>query len=105
MTISEIMFAAAAGTNDIQWIELFNSSETEAVALDAYNGWELIIENYNDPRSLEEPLSGTINFKDSGNLKTIPPNQSVLIVSSSGRNSDSSHFVSTRVFRVYSETP
>lgn len=103
VTISEIMFAAAAGTNDIQWIELFNGSETEAVALDAYNGWELIIENYNDPRSIEEPLSGTINFKDSGDLKTIPPNQSVLIVSSSGRNSDSNHFVSTRVFSVYSE--
>ncbi|MDE0467203.1 MAG: Ig-like domain-containing protein [Candidatus Poribacteria bacterium] len=103
VTISEIMFAAAGGTNDIQWIELFNSSETEAVALDAYNGWELIIENYNDPFSIEEPLSGTINFKDRGNVKTISPNQSVLIVSSSGRNSDSSHFVSTRVFSVYSE--
>ena len=103
VTISEIMFAAAGGTNDLQWIELFNSSETEAVALDANNGWELIIENYNDPFSIEEPLSGTINFKDRGNVKTISPNQSVLIVSSSGRNSDSNHFVSTRVFSVYSE--
>ena len=103
VTISEIMFAAAGGTNDIQWIELFNSSETEAVALDAHNGWELIIENYNDPRS---PLSGTINFKDSGDVKTIPPNQAVLIVSSNGRHSDTTHkrgqhFGSTRVFRVY----
>ena len=105
VTISEIMFAAAGGTNDIQWIELFNSSETEAVALDADTGWELIIENYNDPRSIEEPVSGTINFKDRGNVKTISPNQSVLIVSSSGRNSDSNHFVSTRVFSVYSELP
>ena len=103
MTISEIMFATAGGTRDIQWIELFNSSETEAVALDADTGWELIIENYNDPRSSEEPRSGTINFKDSGDVKTIPPNQSVLIVSSNGRNSDSSHFVPTRVFSVYSE--
>ena len=103
VTISEIMFAAAGGTNDIQWIELFNSSETEVVALDANNGWELIIENYNDPRSIEEPVSGTINFRDRGNVKTISPNQSVLIVSSSGRNSDSNHFVSTRVFSVYSE--
>ena len=103
VTISEIMFATAGGTRDIQWIELFNSSETEAAALDAYNGWELIIENYNDPRSSEEPSSGTINFKDSGDVKTIPPNQSVLIVSSNGRNSDSSHFVDTRVFSVYSE--
>lgn len=103
VTISEIMFATAGGTRDIQWIELFNSSETEAVALDADTGWELIIENYNDPRSSEEPRSGTINFKDSGDVKTISPNQSVLIVSSSGRNSDSNHFVPTRVFSVYSE--
>ena len=106
VTISEIMFAADGGTNDIQWIELFNSSKTEAVALDAHNGWELVIENYNDPRSSEEPLSGTINFKDSGDVKTIPPNQAVLIVSSNGRHSDTTHkngqhFVSTRVFRVY----
>ena len=103
VTISEIMFATAGGTRDVQWIELFNSSETEAVALDADTGWELIIENYNDPRSSEEPSSGTINFEDSGDVKTIPPNQSVLIVSSNGRNSDSSHFVDTRVFSVYSE--
>ena len=110
VTISEIMFAAAGGTNDIQWIELFNSSETEAVALDAYTGWELIIENYNDLRSIEEPLSGTINFKDSVHVKTIAPNQAVLIVSSNGRNSGNTHaktggahFVSTRVFSVYSE--
>jgi hypothetical protein len=108
VTISEIMFATDGGTNDIQWIELFNSSETEAVALDAYNGWELIIENYNDLRSSEEPLSGTINFKDSGDVKTIAPNQTVLIVSSNGRHSDTTHkkgqhFVSTRVFSVYSE--
>ena len=108
VTISEIMFASNGGTNDIQWIELFNSSETEAVALDAYNGWELIIENYNDLRSIEEPLSGTINFKDSGDVKTIAPNQTVLIVSSNGRHSDTTHkkgqhFVSTRVFSVYSE--
>ena len=108
VTISEIMFASNGGTNDIQWIELFNSSETEAVALDAYNGWELIIENYNGLRSIEEPLSGTINFKDSGDVKTIAPNQTVLIVSSNGRHSDTTHkkgqhFVSTRVFSVYSE--
>ena len=103
VTISEIMFATDGGTNDIQWIELFNSSESESVALDADNGWEIIIENYDDPRSIEEPLSGTINFKDSGDVKTIPRNQAVLIVSSNGRSSDNTHFVPTRVFKVYSE--
>ena len=105
VTISEIMFASDGGTNDIQWIEIFNGSKTEAVALDAYNGWELIIENYDDPRSIEEPLSGTINFKDSGDVKTIRPEQAVLIVSSNGRTSDNAHFTSTRVFKVYSELP
>ena len=112
VTISEIMFASGGGTNDIQWIELSNSSKTQAIALDAYNGWELIIENYNDPLSIEEPLSGTVNFKDSGDVKTIPPDQTVLIVSSNGRNSGNNyknngraHFVSTRVFSVYSEIP
>lgn len=107
VTISEIMFATAGGTNDIQWIELSNSSKTQAVALDAYTGWELIIENYNN-----YPRSGTINFKNSGDVKTIPPDQTVLIVSSNGRNSGNTykstgqaHFVSTRVFSVYSEIP
>ena len=103
VTISEIMFATDGGSGEIQWIELSNSSKTQAVALDADAGWELIIENYNDPRSARDPLSGTINFKDSGGVKTIPPNQTVLIVSANGRNSDRTHFVATRVFKVYPE--
>ncbi len=103
VTINEIMFASDSGTNDIQWIELSNSSN-QAVALDAGSGWELIIENYDDrfPR--------TINFKNSGSVKTIAADQTVLIVSSNGRHSDTTHkrtgrdhFVSTRVFSVYSE--
>ena len=73
VTISEIMFSTNGGRNDIQWIELFNSSKSEAVALDADTGWTLVIENYNDPRTTEEPLSGTINFKNKGEVKTIPP--------------------------------
>ena len=103
VTISEIMFATDSGTNDIQWIELFNSSQTETIALDAGAGWELIIENYNDPRAARDLSSGTINFKNSGGVKTIPPEQTVLIVSSNGRNSDRTHFVPTRVFNVYAE--
>ena len=103
VTISEIMFATDGGANEIQWIELSNSSKTAAVALDAGSGWKLRIENYNDPRSAREPRSGTVNFKDSGGVKTISPNQTVLIVSANGRNSDRIHFVTTRVFRVYPE--
>ena len=110
VTVSEIMFATDGSTNDIQWVELFNSSKTQTVALDTGNGWELIVENYNDLRSNEGPLSGTINFKDNGAVKTIEPRQTVLIVSATGRNSNNvykrsnrAHFVPTRVFDVYAE--
>ncbi|MDD9972693.1 MAG: lamin tail domain-containing protein [Candidatus Poribacteria bacterium] len=104
VTISEIMFASDSGTNDIQWIELYNG-KTQTVALNAGSGWELIIENYDDPHAANAPLSGTINFKNKGGVKTIPPEESVLIVSSNGRNSDNTRFASTRVFKVYSELP
>ena len=103
VTISEIMFTTDGSSDEIQWIELYNSSKTEAVALDADNGWSLIIENYIDPDSQDEPISGEINFKDNGDVKTILPNQTVLIVSSAGRNSDRNHFPSNRVFDVYAE--
>ena len=105
VTISEIMFASDGGTNDIQWIELSNGSKTQTVALDAGAGWELKIENYDDQGAANAPLSGTINFKNKGRVKTIPPEESVLIVSSSGRNSDNTRFAATRVFKVYSELP
>ena len=108
VTISEIMFATDGGASDIQWIELFNSSKTETAALDTGSGWKLIIENYTDRRSNEDPLSGTINFKEHGDVKRIAPRQTVLIVSANGRNSGTTHakgrlFVSTRVFEVHSE--
>ena len=106
VTISEIMFATDGGAGEIQWIELSNRFKTETIALDAGTGWELIIENYDNPRANNEPLSGTINFKNSGRVKTIAPELSVLIVSANGRNSATTHakgqlFGSTRVFKVY----
>ncbi len=103
VTISEIMFATDEGVNEIQWIEIFNSSDTETVVLDADDGWELIIENYDDSEWTTMSRFGTINFKNKGDVKTIPPNQTVLIVSARGRNSDTKHFASTRVFSVYTE--
>lgn len=103
VTISEIMFATDEGVNEIQWIEIFNSSDTETVVLNADDGWELIIENYSDPEWPTMARFGTINFKNKGEVKTIPPNQTVLIVSARGRNSDTNHFAATRVFRVYTE--
>ena len=105
VTISEIMFASDGGTNDIQWIELSNGSKTQTVVLSAGSGWELRIENYDDPRAANTPQSGTINFKNKGSVKTIPPEESVLIVSSNGRNSDNTRFAATSVFKVYSELP
>lgn len=103
VAISEIMFATNGNANEIQWIEIFNSSQTETVALDADRGWRLIIENYDEPRSKVARL-GSINFKDDGDVKTIPPRQAVLIASTaSTRNSDRRHFASTRVFDVYAE--
>ena len=105
VTISEIMFASKGGTNDIQWIELSNGSKTQTVVLSAGSGWELIIENYDDPRARNAPLSGTINFKNKGTLKRIAPEESVLVVSANSRNSDNTRFGSARVFKVYSELP
>ncbi len=103
VAISEIMFATNGNANEIQWIEIFNSSQNESVALDADRGWRLIIENYDDPE-LRVARLGSINFKEDGDVKTIPPRQAVLIVSTaSTRNSNRTHFKSTRVFDVYAE--
>ena len=103
VAISEIMFATNGNANEIQWIEIFNSSQTETVDLDADRGWRLIIENYDDSE-LRVARLGSINFKDDGDVKTIPPRQTVLIVSTaSTRNSNRTHFKSTRVFDVYAE--
>ena len=102
VAISEIMFATNGGRREVQWIEIYNSSQNEAVVLDADSGWSLIIENYDDPDSSVARL-GSINFKDDGDVKTIPPRQAVLIVSSGTSNSDRAHFASTRVFNVYTE--
>ena len=102
VAISEIMFATNRGRREVQWIEIYNSSQNEAVVLDADAGWSVIIENYDDPNSPIARL-GNINFKDDGDVKTIPPRQAVLIVSSVSSNSDRAHFASTRVFSVYAE--
>ena len=72
VTISEIMYDRGSRENLVQWIELHNSSMTQAVNL---NEWKLKIENANDvdvrrPAVTIGNLGGTI----------IPPNQTVLIV-------------------------
>ena len=72
VTISEIMYDRGRRNNLPQWIELYNSSKTQAINL---NEWKLKIENTEDV-DVREPavtignLGGTI----------IQPNQTVLIV-------------------------
>ena len=89
-----------------QWIELYNTSKTRGIDLkadssDPKTGWQIIIENHNSG-SWEEyhrNLYVTINLKDL--FEYIPPNQTVLIVSSRGRVSEEDYFPEARVARIY----
>ena len=77
ISISEIMFDASvhAGNerwNLVQWIELYNSSMTEAVNL---KDWEFIIQNSND--HVDSYVDSSFRFND----LIIHPNQTVLLVS------------------------
>ena len=88
VTISEIMYAA--GQNLPQWVELYNSSMTQGVQL---NEWQLKLENADDV-SIRTPAV-TVKLKG----KVIPPNQTVLIAASAGRNSGD--FSDARVFDLW----
>ena len=75
VTISEIMYATGNGLP--QWIELYNSSLTDAVQI---SEWQLNLEN-----DADVPMRTLVSVKLGA--KIIPPNQMVLIVASNGRNS------------------
>ena len=93
ITISEVMVdTGSARSNLPQWIELYNSSMTQAVNL---NGWKLMIENAADEEV--STFNATLTLK----AMTISPNQTVLIASTSGRTSDADHFPSTRVLNLW----
>ena len=96
ITISEVMTdTGEARQNLAQWIELYNSSMTQSVNL---NGWKLQLENAATNGTLEtNTFSATITF----DAMTISPNQTVLIVTTSGRVSDTDHFPSTRVVNLW----
>ena len=79
VTMSEIMYAT--GRNLPQWIELYNSSLTQGVNL---KNWQLKLENMDDV--LIRTPTVTVKFADAD--KIIPPNQTVLIVSTSGSHSN-----------------
>ena len=93
VTISEIMVDVGDGRQNLaQWIELYNSSMTQAVTL---GGWKLAIENANS--DVETALNAILSLDG----MTISPNQTVLIVSTSGRVSDPDHFPSSRVVNLW----
>ncbi len=94
IAISEIMFSAGSGKRSLpQWIELYNSSLTQGVNL---NGWKLEIQN-----ARHEDLDARQNATLTLGAVTIAPNQTVLIVSTSGSNSGKDHFPDTRTIDLW----
>ena len=71
ITISEIMYNLGPNNNGLQWIELYNSSMTQAVSL---KGWEMEIRNLDDPERWY--VNGHFAFKDA----VILPNATLLLV-------------------------
>ncbi len=102
VVISEMMLSQGAGRRALpQWLELYNTSKTRAVNLGA--GWKIHIE-------VEADELKVIDFKAKGNVKTIPPLQTVLVVSGTARSAGGDFgvppsilFPSTRVFNVHRE--
>ena len=78
VSISEIMYDAGPRWNLVQWIELYNSSPTETIKLD---GWEMEIRN--EDSDIESYVDASFEF-DAGTM--IPPNQTLLLISSTGTN-------------------
>ncbi len=78
VTISEVMYDAGPRWNLMQWIELYNSSMTETVNL---AGWELEIRNKATDQETYVDTEFTFDAET-----YIPPNQTLLLVSSSGAN-------------------
>ena len=107
LTISEIMFDQGDGDYP-QWIEIYNSSATQAVNLHSEAGWRLVIQNFDDGEIRIDALSGTLNFKSS-QVQTILPQQTVIVTSTRARNSGSAFFDTrvvfpvTRVFSVWDD--
>ena len=88
ISISEIMYDAGPRWNLIQWIEIYNSSKTDAVNL---SGWELEILNVTD--DVESYVDSSFVFKDA----IVLPNQTLLIVSGTGTND----VAPNRVYNLY----
>ena len=91
VTMSEVMFDSAGGTLP-QWIELYNTSKTEALNL---NRWELEIQNRKSEDLVGRPVV-TLTLQE----KLIQPNQTLLIVTGNARASSADVFPSDRVYNL-----
>lgn len=90
ISISEIMYDPGHRWTPAQWIELYNSSMTQAVNL---KGWKLEIRNMRDDQELW--VNGSFLFTDA----IILPNQTLLLVS----DKDQNNVISNRVYNLYSQ--
>ena len=91
ITMSEVMFDSAGGTLP-QWIELYNTSKTEALNL---NRWELEIQNRKSEDLVGRPIV-TLTLQE----KVIQPNQTLLIVTGNARASSADVFPADRVYNL-----
>ena len=101
VSISEIMYAK--DRNLPQWIELYNSSMTQAVNL---NEWKLKIEHSRNVDDID--IRSLLTTNNLGGNITIQPNQTVLIVSNTtGRTSRASQgtidFPASRVINLWGQ--
>ena len=90
ITISEIMSDGGSRQNKAQWIELYNSSLTQAVNLE---GWELEI------RNLKGDTFSYVNGRLILNAAIILPNQTLLLVSKNAPN----NVPDTRIYNLYNQ--
>ena len=116
LIISEIMLTTNNGRAP-QWIELQNTSRTKGINLSSDgsdadeskkdDGWRMIIENHNSGswQADDRPVHITLNLKDLGDIKYIPPNQTVLIASNRTsrypKSSDITYFPSHRIASIW----
>ena len=78
ISISEIMYDPGPNQNRVQWIELYNSSLTQAINI---KGWVLEIHNIRDDKG------SYVNENLTFNEAIILPNQTLLLVSKKASNS------------------
>ena len=102
VTISEIMYVK--GRNLPQWIELYNSSMTQAVNI---SEWKLRIDNLRSDEDIDI-RSPSVTTNNLGGGVTIQPNQTVLIVSGKTRRDSRSaqagvDFPDTRVIDLWGQ--